>query len=195
MKLLNKIVGTIFVLCGLFSVVGILLLWVKPKSVESCSQFFTVHNLGIGLAALLIFIAGILWLVNWFDHIYRTKAIAFDNPGGKVQVSLRAIEEFVASRISVQVLGVKSIKVKSSFGSKGLETFINLKFLAGVNIPDTCAHIQEITKNYLQDVVGVERISSIEILVSRIIVGKENDIIEGTEEYEESEHIEPEERT
>ena len=121
---------------------------------------------------MIVILAGILWIINWIDYTLKSRAISFDNPGGEVKVSLSAIEEFITSRISTQSSGVKSVKVKTSLTPKGLETSINLKLVAGINIPETCANIQEITKNYLQDAVGIDRISNIEVFVTNIISGE-----------------------
>jgi len=170
MKICGRIVKTIYILCGILLVVGILFIWANQNFLETYNSFIknNINKIGLGGTAVLIF--GIIYLVNWFDFLYRNRSISFDNPGGKVRVSLSAIEEFITSRISTQNPGVENLKVVTSLSARGLETNINLQLLAGTNIPETCASIQEITKNYLQDVVGVERVAGIEIFVSNIIV-------------------------
>ncbi|HXK44973.1 MAG TPA: hypothetical protein PL060_03395, partial [bacterium] len=87
---------------------------------------------------------------------------------GKVRISLKAIEEFIAKKISTQMTNITSMNVKASLGSHGLETLMQLRISGGYNIPELTSQIQELIKNYLEDVVGVERVSHIEIVVSSI---------------------------
>jgi uncharacterized alkaline shock family protein YloU len=170
MKIWSRIVGTVYVLCGLTLALGFLLLWANEQLLNKCISFWQAHTLQVGLTGMIVVLTGIVWLVNWFDLLHRNRAISFDNPGGQVRISLRAIEEFINSRILTQIPGVKGLRVRAGLSSRGIETAINLKLLAGLNIPETCANIQEITKNYLHDMVGVERVSVIEIFVSHILV-------------------------
>jgi len=192
MKIWSRIVGIVYILCGFCLTVGFLSLWANPSLMDKFFPLIQEHISRFGIAGMIIILIGIVWLVNWFDFLYRTRAISFDNPGGRVKVSLRAIEEFITSRISTQIHGIKTLRVKTSLSARGLETFINLKLLAGINIPETCANIQEITKNYLQDVVGVERVATIEVFVSNIIAQEkiessleEENTGQGNEENEE----------
>ena len=172
MKIWSRIVGTIYVISGAVFSFLLLSFWANENFIENISSFLKKNIFAFGIAGLIITILGILWLVNWIDYIYRTKAVSFDNPGGKVKVSLKAIEDYITSMIAKQVQGIKSLKIKTSISSKGLETKIHLKLYSGLNIPDICANIQEITKNYLQDAVGIDRISNIEVFVTNIISGE-----------------------
>ncbi len=175
MRIWNRIVGTIYILCGVFLVVNLLLLWAQEKLIDAYAVILHRHLFRAGIAGMVVVLIGVVWLVNWFDTIYRSKAISFDYPGGRVKISLKAIEEFINSRIITQMAGVRGLKVRTALSSRGLETIINLQLLAGTNIPEMCGSIQEITKNYLQDVVGVERVASIEVFVSNIIVKNDGD--------------------
>ncbi len=173
MRIWSRVVATIYILAGLILCLGILFLWANENLLDTYQKFFTGHLFRLGLASMVVLLLGITWLVNWIEIFYRNKAITFDNPGGRVKISLKAVEEFINSRILGQIPGVKSLVVRAGLSSRGLETSINLKLMAGANIPETCAHIQEMTKNYLQDVVGVERVASIEVFVSSIITKEE----------------------
>lgn len=193
MKIWSRIVGSIYILCGFCLAAGFLSLWANTSFMDNLFPLIQENIFRFGIAGMVILLIGIVWLVNWFDFSYRTRAISFDNPGGRVKVSLRAIEEFVSSRISTQIHGIKTLRVKTSLSARGLETFINLKLLAGINIPETCANIQEITKNYLQDVVGVEHVATIEVFVSNIVAQEKTESVVGEgitgQEDEENEEI------
>ncbi len=62
-----------------------------------------------------------------------------------------------------------------------------MKIGGGFNIPEFTSQVQELIKNYLEDVVGVERVSHIEILVTSI----EPSITEEKAETESDEKNEP----
>lgn len=182
MKIWTRIVGTLYVISGIIFIFLLLSIFANEGNLENFSNFLKTNSQKVGLFSTVLLIIGIIWIVNWFDYIYRTKSISFDNPGGKVKVSLKAIEDYITSMILSQIDGIKGIKVKVNVTSKGLETKISLKLTSGLNIPEVCGNIQELTKNYLQDAVGIERISSIEVYVLNILREEGQNIEEKDEE-------------
>jgi len=171
MRIWSRIVGTIYIIAGTLFSFLLLTLWATgaKESIVNKAISFIQNNLSeMGITGIVLVMIGIVWVVNWFDYIYRTKVIAFDNPGGKIKISLRAIEDYINSMLMKQIQGIRSLRVKNSISSKGLETKIRIKLYAHLNIPEICSRIQEITKEYLQDAVGIERISNIEVFVTSI---------------------------
>ncbi|MGI6595725.1 MAG: alkaline shock response membrane anchor protein AmaP [Elusimicrobia bacterium] len=185
MRIWSKIVGTLYIIAGVLFSFLLLILWATDTKIIDNSDAFIKNNLsGLGITGIVLVMMGVVWGVNWFDYIYRTKVITFDNPGGKLKISLRAIEDYIHSMLMKQIQGIRSLKVNNSLSSKGLETKIRIKLYAHLNIPEICAKIQEITKDYLQDAVGIERISNIEVFVTSIKVNGQ-EIEEGITDYEE----------
>jgi len=174
MKIWSRIVGTIYIVSGVFFIFCLLSIFSNENICEIFFDFLKNNSFKVGIFSIVVLIMGIVWIVNWFDYVYRTKAVSFDNPTGKVKISLKAIEDYVTATILKQVEGIKTIKVKALVTSRGLETKINLKLFSNLNIPEVCNNIQELTRNYLQDTIGVERIASIEIYVSNIIGNSES---------------------
>ncbi len=177
MRIFTRIVQTLFILVGLISVCFLAFCWVKPEILIKAHQYIETNLLKCGLGGFSLVLIGIIWLVYWFDHVVRTRSISLDNPHGKVRISLKAIEEFIGTKIGAQMKNIKSMRVKASLGSHGLETSIQMKITSGYNIPEITSQIQELIKNYLQDVVGVERVSHIEIIITSITpTGEEIDL-------------------
>ncbi len=174
MRIWSRIVGGIYIIMGIFFTFCLLFFFSNREICNSFTNFIEQNSIKVGIFAIVVLFIGIMWIVNWIDFVYRTKSVSFDNPGGKVKISLKAIEDYITSTISKQIEGIKAIKVKALVTSKGLETKINLKLISRLNIPETCNNIQELTKSYLQDTIGIERISNIEIYVSNIIGEFEN---------------------
>lgn len=191
MRIFGKVVGTIYVLCGIILVIFFLTIWANSELIHTTEQLLKENITTIGGIAIGIVILGVIYIVNWFEYINKTRNVSFDNPGGKVKISLKAIEDSITALISREVEGIKSLKVKNYVSPKGLETKIYLKLISGLNIPETCSTIQEITKNYLQDAVGVERVSNIEVNVTNISGGEF--LSETSSEKEEEEGKENEE--
>ena len=190
MRIFGKVVGTIYILCGITLVIFFLTVWANPELINTTEQLLNENITTTGGIAIGIVILGVMYIVNWFEYINKTRNVSFDNPGGKVKISLKAIEDSITALISREVEGIKSLRVKNYVSPKGLETRIYLKLISGLNIPETCSTIQEITKNYLQDAVGVERVSNIEINVTNISGGEflSETTPEKVEEEEEEEH-------
>jgi uncharacterized alkaline shock family protein YloU len=168
MRIFTRIVQAIFAVAGIFLAFFLAVCWVKPSLLDTIGFTSEKEQLKFGIVGFSLLLIGIIWVVYWFDHLVRSRNISFDNPHGKVRISLRAIEEFITTKISSQIGNIKSMGVRASLGSHGLETLIHLKITSGYNIPELTSQIQELVKNYLQDVVGVERVSHIEIIITGI---------------------------
>jgi hypothetical protein len=170
MKIWSRIVGTLYIIAGVFLTFFFLTMWaaVERGFLDSVTQYAEDNISAFGIIGMVLVIIGIIWVVYWFDYMYRTKVVSFDNPGGKIKISLRAIEDYINSMLLKQMPGIRSLRVKTALSARGLETRIALKLYANLNIPEICSNIQGITKDYLQDAVGVERISNIEVFVTSI---------------------------
>ncbi|MFN4226989.1 MAG: alkaline shock response membrane anchor protein AmaP [Candidatus Ratteibacteria bacterium] len=169
MRIWSRIVGGIYIMMGIIFVFCLLSFFSNKELCQSFINFIEKNSINVGFFAIIVLFIGILWIVNWIDYIYRTKAVSFDNPGGKVKISLKAIEDYISSTIIKHIEGIEGIKVKAFVTSRGLETKVNLKIISQLNITETCSTIQELIKRYLQDTIGIERIANIEIYVTNII--------------------------
>jgi|LSQX01.3.fsa_nt_gb uncharacterized alkaline shock family protein YloU len=175
MKIWNRIVSTIYILAGSLFAFFFLAIWAKQNFLFNATAYIEKEKISFGLTGTGIILVGIVWIINWLDHLYKTKVITFDNPDGKIKISLKAIENYINTMLTKQVKDIHSLKVKTSISSKGLNTKISLRIFSHFNIPELCTHIQEVTKNYLQDAIGIERIGNIEIFISRIKSGDAQD--------------------
>ncbi len=170
MKIWSRIVGLLYIIAGVFLAFFFLTMWAADERgfLDNVTNYLKDNNSSFGIIGMVLVIIGTVWVVNWFDYVYRTKVVSFDNPGGKIKISLRAIEDYINSMLIRQMPGIRALRVKTAISSRGLETKIALKLYANLNIPEICSSIQGITKDYLQDAVGVERISNIEVFVTSI---------------------------
>ncbi|MCM8811260.1 MAG: alkaline shock response membrane anchor protein AmaP, partial [Candidatus Omnitrophica bacterium] len=161
MKIWSRIVGGIYIIMGIIFVFCLLSFFANKELCQGFLNFIEKKSINVGFFSIGVLFVGIIWIVNWIDYVYRTKAVSFDNPGGKVKISLKAIEDYISSTIIKNIEGIEGIKVKAFVTSRGLETKVNLKIVSKLSITETCSTIQELIKRYLQDTIGIERIANI----------------------------------
>ncbi len=169
MKILTRILGTVYILIGLAAIFFFSWVYIKPGIITISKNLLTKEMAKFGIGGFALILVGISWFIYWFDYKIRTKNIVFNSPHGDVKISLRAIEEFVSTKIDTHIKNIKTIRVNAYVGSRGLETVIYLKVPGSYNIPELSSQTQELIKNYLQDVVGVDRVSKINIRIQSIV--------------------------
>ncbi len=97
----------------------------------------------------------------------KERTIAFDNPTGRVTISLHAIEDLVR-RVMLRMNEIKEVKTNIIATKKGLEVESRLVLKAEVNIPEMTAHLQEMVKTKIQDTIGIEESVVVKIHVIKI---------------------------
>ena len=118
--------------------------------------------------------AGVLLLKNFMFYrffsvnVRRDKIIAFDNPSGRVSVSLMAMEDLV-KRLIIRQSQVKDVKTRITASKKGLSLRIQLSIAFEVNIPELTAGLQEMIRRKIQDTIGIEDTVEISIYVGKIL--------------------------
>jgi hypothetical protein len=95
------------------------------------------------------------------------RLIHFDNPLGRVTISLSAIEDLIR-RLVVHTPQIKEIRPNITSTKKGLEIEIQLVLRSDVNIPEMTADLQDIIKRKVQDVIGSEEAVDICVHVIKI---------------------------
>ena len=119
-------------------------------------------------------IAAILLIKN---HLYsraisgaqqKEKTIAFDNPSGRVSVSLSAMEDLIR-RVVARIPEVKEVRPFIVATGKGLEISARLVLNTETNIPEITARLQELIKRKIQDTIGIDETVIVKIDVIKII--------------------------
>ena len=96
------------------------------------------------------------------------KTIAFDNPAGRVSVSLVAIEE-LTKRVISRISEVREVKSKISMSKKGLLIKIRLILRAEGSIPEVTSRVQELVKRKVQNTIGLDEPIEVAIFVGKIL--------------------------
>ncbi len=139
-----------------------------------------VHFLNIAYSDVQIrgIVGGIAGAIIFMSFIFarvisggrqKERTIAFDNPSGRVSVSLSAVEDLV-KRLMYKIVEVKEARLHIIATKKGIEADARLVLNADVNIPEVTARLQELVKSRIQEMLGIEEAVMVRIHVVKITV-------------------------
>ena len=174
MEFLKRIAILFYVTMVLFFSVFILLFVLNYIDIRHVQQLlamiYTDEKLRIICAATS---AGFLLFNYVFYRIFNVNSrrggvIAFDNPSGRVNVSLQAIEDMI-KRVINKTPEVKEVKSKISASKKGLAIKITLILRAEGSIPEITSRVQELVKKRVQEAIGLEEPIDVAIHVGKIL--------------------------
>lgn len=120
-----------------------------------------------GVAAALIFLSFIFARIISGGR-QKERTIAFDNPAGRVSVSLGAVEDLVR-RLIYKIPEIKEVKSHIIATKKGIEVDIRLILKTDVNIPDMTSKLQDLVRSRIQETLGVEEVVIVRIHVAKIV--------------------------
>ena len=129
-----------------------------------------VITIWIGIVLFLNFIFYRLLVGN----AYVEKTIAFDNPSGRVSVSLVALEDLI-KRILARLSEIKESKPDVTATKRGLQVRIKITLRSEANIPDLTSRVQDLVKRKIQDMIGIDEPISVTIYVSKIMLDGDKD--------------------
>ena len=126
-------------------------------------------------AGLLMGVAAVVIALVFFSYVYIKSrqvrdepSIAFDNPDGEVSISIRAIEDFVG-RIGRDFSEVKNLDPSINARRYGVQIMLKVELWSGPNIPKLTERIQNVIKNQVQNILGIEIVQSVTLSVSQIV--------------------------
>ena len=103
----------------------------------------------------------------------REKTIAFNNPSGQVTITLFAVEDLIR-RMSQELPQIKELKPDVIATKKrGIQVKIRLILKSETNIPEFTAHLQEMVKNKIQEIFGIDEQIVVKIHVAKILTQQE----------------------
>ncbi|MCX5716481.1 MAG: alkaline shock response membrane anchor protein AmaP [Candidatus Omnitrophica bacterium] len=161
MRIISNI--TIIFYSILFLIGGILLVMVaagvfsKELAMYTVDFVYNTPNMRwiIGVTGGLLIVVTLLVLQIIISRMQMERTIAFDNPDGRVTISLSAIEDFI-KRITRQLPEIKELRPDVIATKKGVDITIRLVLYSDTNIPGITEKIQHIIKGNIQDMLGIE---------------------------------------
>jgi len=124
-------------------------------------------RLAIGLVGLLLILYSLVAVQISIGNMQREKTIAFDNPSGRVTISLSAIEDFIR-RSSAHIPEVKELRADVKASKKGINITNRVVVYSNANIPEATEKIQNILKHRMQEMLGIEEPINIKVHIAKI---------------------------
>lgn len=122
---------------------------------------------GVAVVFAFLFLLSIyLPIATWVGK--EEAAVPLRNPLGEVEISQKAICEFI-QRVGREVQGVEDLKAKVRSTEQGLDVDLNLSVHAQGEIPRLIDELQTVVKNYLNNTVGVEDVREVRVKVGKIL--------------------------
>jgi uncharacterized alkaline shock family protein YloU len=125
---------------------------------------------GVGLGLLCL---NYMFMRTIVGEETRGKTIAFDNPSGRVTVSLSAMEDLVRRLVSREP-EVKEVRATITARKRRLEADVRVVLNADSNIPDLTQGLQDMIRNKIQDTIGPEETVVVRMHVTKIVMDYKN---------------------
>ncbi|MBI4982636.1 MAG: alkaline shock response membrane anchor protein AmaP [Candidatus Omnitrophica bacterium] len=127
-----------------------------------------------GLSGILLILLSFSFAQLILGRFQREKTIAFTTSSGQVTIALSAVEDLI-KRLAGVIPEIKELRPDVIATKKGILVDLRVVLRSEANIPDLTARLQEITKNKIQEVLGIEEQILIKIHVAKIISHEEKD--------------------
>jgi hypothetical protein len=133
------------------------------------------YRFACGIAGVLLIFVSFSFAQLILSRFQREKTIAFHTPSGEVTIALAAIEDLIKHFVMImpEIRELKPDVIATRKGSIMVNLRVVLKSEA--NIPELTAHLQEITRSKIQEVLGVEEQIIIRIHIAKIMSREERD--------------------
>lgn len=169
------VIGIFFYTSVLFLIAVTLIIfslnWVPVNDISALLeyiQFSPSSRIITGLIGILLILISMSFAQLILGRLQREKTIAFNNPSGQVTISLSAVEDLI-KRITAGIHEIKEIRPYVIATKKGIEVNLKLILRSEANIPDLTSRMQDLIKNKVQEILGIEEQIAVKIHVAKII--------------------------
>ena len=178
MKFLSGLIRFFYALLITFACCLVILFVAHSISIEQVDHYLRMAYNSEKIRWYAGIISGsLIFLTFLFERIIsnsrqKERTIAFDNPMGRVSVSLTAVEDLV-KRLVYREPEIKEVRTMIIATKRGLQLEIRMILKTEVNIPDMTSRLQEMIKNKIQETLGVDEPVTIRIHVVKIATDTE----------------------
>lgn len=126
------------------------------------------YKLYASVIALALVFGVILFALTSFRLPQKSQYIAYDIEGSAVSISLRAVQDFVAS-LADEFAAVEELKPQIRISGGLADVQLDVKVRAGAQIPELCRMLQERARTTLRDKVGLTDVREVRVRVQEIV--------------------------
>ncbi|MDD5044532.1 MAG: alkaline shock response membrane anchor protein AmaP [Candidatus Omnitrophica bacterium] len=127
-----------------------------------------------GLVGLLLILLSLSFAQLILGKMQKERTIAFNSPSGRVTVALSAVEDLI-KRMCASIPEVKELRPYVIAGKRGIEIDLKVILRSEINIPELTTRLQDMIKNRLQDILGIDEQIVVRIHVAKIVSVEEKD--------------------
>lgn len=171
MKGLNNLIAWLYimgtVLLGLIIVLSVSGQYGLRENIELFVNEQLNSPTGIWTGLILVML-GLLFLSMRIKAGRSARSISFDNPEGEVTISVKAIEDFV-KRVGQEFSQVIEMTPAILPARDGIKIKIKTVLVAGSHVPRLAEGIQNTIKSRMQNVLGIENVTKVEINISKLV--------------------------
>jgi uncharacterized alkaline shock family protein YloU len=160
---------TVFIVIG----VGLIVFATDVISVTAITSFINRASmepnikLAVGGAGAAFILIGLLVGNISLSRLQRERVITFDNPDGQVTITIAAVEDFVKRTVR-HISDVKEIKPDVKASKRGVTVKAKAVLYSDTNIPEVTERIQNLIKNKVQDILGIDESVSAKVHITKI---------------------------
>lgn len=186
MKIIHVLLG--LVLLALLVAGGVLVIryaltpdaWADITAQAGAWRYYAMQ----GAAGVLIVLA--LYLVTGLPRRTHAQFISFENEGGAVSISVKAIRDFLI-RVGSEFAAILGMDPVIRAPSGAIELDLDVKVKAGTQIPELCKLLQDRVRESMRDSLGLPEVRRIRINVREIVAVTQEKKHEESAEWEGSE--------
>jgi hypothetical protein len=148
-----------------------------PEHINSLYYYMqdnALNRWAVRLSGLLLIIISYSFAQLILGRMQREKTIAFTTASGEVTIALSAIEDLI-KHAGYVMPEIKDLSPDVIATKKGIVVNLRAALRSEANLPELTARLQEITKNKIQEVLGLEEAIIIKIHISKIVSREEKE--------------------
>lgn len=171
MKALNNLIAWLYILgtiaLGLCLVTAVSGMYGVKEKIQPIidGQLNSSNGIWTGLVLVLL---GFLFFVMRVKADLSQRSISFDNPEGEVTITIRAIEDFV-KRVGQEFSQVEEMSPTIISTREGIKVRAKTVLVAGSHVPRLAEGIQHTIKSRMQNILGIENVTTVEVHVSKLV--------------------------
>jgi len=154
--------------------------WLQPHGAQFITNAFSyiqenAHaRIIIALSGVLLILVSISFAQLILGRFRREKTIAFKTASGEVTIALSAVEDLI-KRISHLMPEVKELRPDVKANKRGITVELRVVLKSETNIPGLTERLEEITKEKMQEVLGLEEKIFVNTHIVKIVAQEEKD--------------------
>lgn len=131
--------------------------------------WITANHVYVAMASGVIICLMLLYVLTGLNLPGKIQYLAYDNEGGAVSISLKAVEGFLA-RLSGEFAAVVSLSPRLRLIVNQVDVQLDIRVKAGAQIPELCKMLQDAVRTTLREKVGISDIREVRVRVQEIVV-------------------------